>query len=157
LEAIFNAKIKKQADEIVARYEQRRAAMLEVIRLLMDHYDHITPEIESAIAGYLEVPAVDVREIVTFYTLYYRKPRAKTRICVCRTLSCALRGSKEISAYLQEKLGIKPGEITKDGKFSLEEVECLGACEKAPMMQVSDDQYVGPLDKEKIDEIIKKK
>jgi NADH-quinone oxidoreductase E subunit len=152
---IFTAEIRTKADDIVARYKTRRAAMLEILRLMMEQYGHITTEIEEAVADYLEVPAIDVREVVTFYTLYYTKPKAKTRFCVCRTLSCSLRGSDEIIKHLEDKLGIKPGQTTPDGKFSLETVECLGACETAPMMQLNDDEFVGNLTKEKVDEVLK--
>jgi NADH-quinone oxidoreductase E subunit len=153
--SVFTEEIKAKADDIVARYKTRRASMLEILRLMMEQYGHITLEIESAVAAYLDVPAIDVREVVTFYTLYYTKMKAKTRLCVCRTLSCSLRGSDEIIQHLQEKLGIKPGQTTPDGKFSLETVECLGACETAPMMQLNDDEFIGELTKDKVDALIK--
>ncbi len=153
---IFTTELKKKADEITARYETKRAALLEILRLLMDHYGHLTVEIEEAVAKYLALPAIDVHEVVTFYTLYSTKPKAKHRFCVCRTLSCSLKGAPEMIQYLEEKLGIKAGETTPDGAFSIEAVECLGACEMAPMMQVNDREFVGPLSKEKIDEMLKK-
>lgn len=152
---IFTPEIKTKADAIVRRYALKRAAMLEVLRLLADSYGPITLEMEKAVAGYLEVPAIDVREVMTFYTLIHKMPKAKRRFCVCRSLSCALQGGEEILKYLEQKLGIKAGEKTEDGKFSIETAECLGACEIAPMMQVDDEEYVGPLTKEKIDELIK--
>ncbi|MFA6599564.1 MAG: NAD(P)H-dependent oxidoreductase subunit E [Candidatus Omnitrophota bacterium] len=152
---LIMGEIKQQADVILARYETKRAAMLEVLRLMAQRYEVITPEIEEAVAGYLEVPVVDVHEVVTFYTLYPRHPKGKTHLCVCRTLSCALRGSGDITQYLEERLGVKSGETTADGEFSLEEVECLGACESAPMMQINDGEYVGNLTKEKIDALLK--
>jgi NADH-quinone oxidoreductase E subunit len=148
--------VRQQADAIVARYETKRAAMLEVLRLLMERCGHITPEIEEAAAEYLGVPPIEVREVVSFYTLYHETPKAQTRFCVCRTLSCSLKGADEVIGHIEKRLGIKPGEATPDGKFSLEAVECLGACETAPSMQLNDDQYVGHLTAEKVDEIIRK-
>ena len=152
---IFTPEIRTKADAIVARYASKRAGMLEVLKLLADHFGSITPEIEARAAEYLEVPAIDVREVVTFYTLLRQTPKAKRHFCVCRSLSCALRGGEEVLKYLEQKLGIKAGEKTADGKFSIETAECLGACEMAPMMQVDDKEYVGPLTKEKIDELMK--
>ncbi len=152
----FSGEILKKADEIAARYETKRAATLEVLRLLMERHGHITPEMEEAAAEYLGVPPIEVREVVSFYTLYHENPKAKTRFCVCRTLSCSLKGAEEVIGHIEKRLGIKPGETTPDGKFSLETVECLGACESAPSMQLNDDQYVGELTAEKVDEIIRK-
>ena len=151
---IFTPDLKTKADVIVARYETKRASILEILRLLQEHYGHITLEVEEEVARYLEIPPIDVREVMTFYSLFYDKPKAKTRFHVCRTLPCMLRGGRSILKYFEEKLGIKAGERTPDGKFSLHTVECLGACEIAPMMQVNDVDYVGPLTKEKAEELI---
>ena len=153
---IFSPEIKQKADEILARYETKRASILEILRLLQEHYGHISLEAEEAVAQYLEIPAIDVHEVMTFYSLFYNKPKAKTRFHICQTLSCSLAGSEKIMAYLESKLGIKAGEMTPDGAFSIHRVECLGACEIAPMMQCNDAQYAGQLTKEKIDELIEK-
>jgi len=154
LEEIFTSELKAKTDPVVAKYETKRASMLEVLRIVMEHYGYVSLDMERAVAEYLEVPAINVREVVTFYTLYYTKPKAKTRFNVCRTLTCALQGGEEMVQYLEEKLGIKRGETTSDEKFSLCEVECLGACEIAPMMQLNDDEYIGNLTKEKINKLI---
>ena len=151
---IFTPELKTKADAIVALYETKRAAILEVLRLLMEHYGHITLECEEAVAHYLEIPPIDVHEVITFYTLFYTKPRAKTRFNVCRTLSCALLGAPDIVAYLESKLGLKSGEMDPAGRCSIQEVECLGACELAPMLQLNDDEFIGNLTKEKIDELL---
>lgn len=155
-ETIFTAELKAKADRVVARYASRRAALLEILRLLTECYGYITPEIEKAVAEYLGIPAIDIREVMTFYTLFHAQPKAKRRFCICRSLSCALQGSEDILHHLEEKLGVQAGEKTRDGECSIETVECLGACEMAPMMQVNDREYVGPLTKKKIDELIKK-
>lgn len=153
----FTAEIKEKTEALLGRYETKRATVLEVLRLLMEVHGHITLDMEKAVAEYLEIPAIDVREVVTFYTLYYTKPKAKTRLNICRTLSCALRGSTELIRYTEEKMGIKSGGTTEDGKFGLQAVECLGACEIAPMLQINDKEFIGNLTKEKIDQIIEKK
>lgn len=152
---LFDAELQKKLEAKVSFYETKRAAMLEVLRIVMEEKGHISLEDEKNIGLLLEVPAIDVREVMTFYTLFYDKPRAKTRFNVCRTLACHLNGGNEIIQHLEEKLGIVSGQATKDGKCSLQQVECLGACEIAPMMQVNDHEYVGNLTKEKIDQLIK--
>ena len=98
---------------------------------------------------------MQVHEVVCFYHLFNRTQKGKCHFSVCQTTACALRGSEEIIAYIEERLKIKPGETTPDGKFSFNVVECLGACETAPTMQCNKD-YEGHLTKPKIDELIKK-
>ena len=155
MQAIFTADLKKHADEIVARYETKRASILEVLRLVQDHYGYVSREAELAAAEYLGLPPIDVHEVITFYSLFYQRPKAKTRFHLCRTLSCSLLGGREILSCLEQKLGIKAGEMTADGKFSIDTVECLGACEIAPMMMKNDAEYIGLLNKEKVEQIIK--
>ncbi len=155
MDKIFTPEIKTKADTILSRYETKRASILEILRLLQESYGYISLEIEQAVAAYLEIPVIDVREVVTFYTLFYQKPKAKTRFNVCRTLPCMLAGGDQIIQYFEEKLGLKPGQMTADGEFGLQTVECLGACEIAPMLQFNDEEFVGYLSKEKIDEMIK--
>lgn len=154
MDQIFTPEIKKQADEITARYESRRAALLEVLHLLQNVYGYISPEAERAVAGYFSIPEIDVREVITFYSLYRTKPRARIRFHVCRTLSCSLRGSEGIREYLEKKLGIRAGEQSEDGQFSLEEAECLGACELAPAVQINGGEFIGPVTPEIIDGLI---
>ena len=154
---ILVSELKQKADAIVSKYETKRASILEVLRLVMENQGHITLEAEAEVAEYLELPAIDVREVMTFYSLFYSKPKAKTRFHVCRTLSCSLMGGNEIISYLEKKLEIKPGQMTPDGTFSVDTVECLGACEIAPMMQLNDGEYIGCLTEEKIDQLIQSK
>ncbi len=156
IQKTFPGELRKEADAVVARYETRRAAVLEILRLLMEKNGFITLEMEEAVAHYLEIAPVDVREVMTFYTLFYTKPKAKIRLHVCRTLSCSLMGADKIIRYLEKKLNIKPGEMTPDGRVAFNTVECLGACEIAPMMQLNDSEFVGPLTEEKLEEILDK-
>lgn len=151
---ILNSELKKKAEKILSNYPQKRAAMLPVLRLVQETYGFISQAAEQEVAAFLEVPVVDVKEVMTFYTLFHSKPCAKNQISVCKTLTCSLLGSDKIVHYLKERLGIDVGQKTPDGKFGLETVECLGACEIAPMMMVNKD-YVGPLTVEKIDEVLK--
>lgn len=154
MEQTFTPNLRQKADEIVARYETKRAAVLEILHLLQDHYGFINQERELAVAEYLELPPVDVHEVLTFYTLFYRKPKAKIRLKVCRTLACSLLGAQEIISDLEKRFGLQAGQMVPKGNVAFETVECLGACEMAPMLQLNDDQYIGQLTREKIDQII---
>ena len=146
---IFTPEFKKRADRICSNYPEKRAGILPVMRLIQESHGAITSEAELEIAAYFGIPPADVRELMTFYTLFYSKPKGRCHIQICRTLSCALLGAGDLLRYLEGKLGIKPGETTSDGQFSLDEVECLGACEMAPMAQINQ-EYVGPLNKAKL-------
>ena len=152
-EHVLTSELKIKADKIIANYEQKRAALLPILHLIQDTYGHVMPEAEQEIADFLQIPLVDVREVMTFYTLFHSKPCAKYQFNVCRTLTCSLLGGGEITEHLKHKLGIDIGEQTADRKFGLNAVECLGACEIAPMMQMNKD-YTGPLTKEKVDQIL---
>lgn len=150
----FSQQAQKEFEEIVQRYPQKQAAMLPVLYLAEREFGHVSQEVEEYVGELLEVPPVKVHEVMTFYTLIADKPRGKQHFQVCRGLSCYLLGCDKIIRYLSEKLNLKPGETSADLKYTLTEVECLGACETAPMMQLND-EYIGHLTEKKIDEILK--
>ncbi len=114
----------------------------------------ITPEAEKDLAEYLGIPVVHVHEVVSFYHLFHQKKLGRCHFSVCQTTACALRGSDDIIEHISNRLNIKPGETTADGKFTFSTVECLGACELAPMMQYNNKEYKGFLTKKMIDELI---
>ena len=143
----------QELDKITSRYEDRRAALLPVLHCVQEKEGLISPESEKTIAEYLGIPVVHVHEVVSFYHLFHQKRKGKCHFSVCQTTSCALLGAEDIIEHLQKRLGIKSGATTPDGKFSLSVVECLGACEIAPMMQFNK-EYKGFLNKKKIDELI---
>ena len=155
-EKIFTKEVLAKTDPVVVKYETRRAPMLEVLHILQEHYGHISIETEEAVAEYLKVSPMDVREVITFYTLYYTQPKAQVRFNVCRTLTCNLLGAENVVKCFEKHLGIKSGEKTTDGKFEVKEVECLGACEIAPMLQLNDDEYIGQLNEAKVTDLIEK-
>ena len=134
-------------------YPDRRGALLPVLRLAQDVFGYISLEIEEYVAGLFELSAAHVHEVVTFYTLFFQQPPGRHVVSVCHNLSCHLLGSKAIVEHLTQRLGIEVGETTADGHVTLLTVECLCACEQAPMMQV-DDRYEGLLTPEKVDRII---
>ncbi len=150
----FSPKAKSQFEEIVSRYPEKRAAMLPTLYLAEGEFGYISPEVEVYVGQLLEVPPVKVREVLTFYTLFASKPRGKYHFQVCRGISCDLRGCTKVIEHLSEKLGIRPDETSADRKFTFSEVECLGACETAPMMQMNEDYY-GDLTTAKLEKLIK--
>ena len=149
----FSEKIQKKIKEIVARYPQKEAAILPVLHAAQQEFGFISSEEEKQVAGILGVKPIRVREVVTFYTMLNREPVGKYHVQVCSNLSCSLLGAEKLIDYLKQKLGVEPGKTTKDKKFTLSLVECLGACEQAPCMMVNF-EYYGNLDKKKIDKIL---
>jgi NADH-quinone oxidoreductase E subunit len=149
----FSERTRKKIDKIVARYPQKEAAILPLLHITQQEFGFISPESEKLVAEILGIKPIRVREVVTFYTMLDREPIGKYSIQVCSNLSCSLLGVEKLIDYLKEKLRIEPGQTTKDKKFTLSLVECLGACEQAPCMMVNFDYY-GNLDKKKIDKIL---
>ena len=142
-----------EAEKIVAKYDKKHAAVLPLLHLAQGKIGYVTPEAEAWVSRWTEVPVVHVHEVVTFYSMYHQKPVGKHHIRFCTTTSCVLMGSENVLGYLKKKIGVENGQTTPDGKISLEEAECLCACEMAPMMQV-DGKYHGNLTEKKIDEIL---
>lgn len=128
----------KRAQEIIAMYPHSRSAVMPLLYIAQEELGHITQQGVEWVAARLKMPPVQVWEVATFYTMYYKKPVGRYHIQVCRTLPCALRGARTISEFVHKRLNIKPGEVTKDGVWSFEEVECLGSCGTAPMCQIND-------------------
>jgi NADH-quinone oxidoreductase subunit E len=153
---LITAASRAEIDMWVAKYpaDQKQSASMAALRILQDQNGGwLTDDLMDAVAEYLDMPAIAVYEVATFYSMYELKPVGRHKVCVCTNISCLLRGSEEVVKHLQEKLGIKFGEMTADGKFSMKEVECLGACAGAPMMQIGR-VYYEDLTPEKIDSIL---
>jgi NADH-quinone oxidoreductase subunit E len=150
---MYGTEFEKQVDTIVARYPQKRAALLPVLWEVQKSKGWIDAEAEAWVAERLGTTPAHVHGAVTFYTMYKQRPMGKYHIQVCTTLSCMLCGSDELVDHLRKKLGIKEGEVTPDGKFSLVRVECLGSCGTAPMFQLNDD-YHENLTLEGVDELL---
>ena len=128
--------------------------MLPLLRLVQVQFGFVTLEAEEWVGQLVGVAPSHVHEVVTFYTLYHRQPAGRYHLQVCNNIACALQGAQGCLAALSERLGIKPGETTPDGRYTLSAVECLCACESGPVMQVND-QYVGPLTPELIETALK--
>ncbi len=128
----------RRAGEIIRQYPQSRSAIMPLLYIAQEHFGLITQAGIDWVASRLSLPPIQVWEVATFYTMYYKKPVGRYHVQVCRTLPCALRGAKKVSEFLHRRLGLKPGEVSKDGFWSFEEVECLGSCGTAPMCQIND-------------------
>ncbi|RMH73200.1 MAG: NAD(P)H-dependent oxidoreductase subunit E [Gemmatimonadetes bacterium] len=136
-----NEHIEAQAQQIMAKYPTKLAATLPLAHLAQTELGYLTPEAMEWIAEKTEQHPSHVKNTVSFYTMFYRQPVGKYVIQVCHTLSCALRGARDVTEHIEQKLGIKAGETTQDGKFTLMKVECLAACGTAPMFQINDTYY----------------
>lgn len=149
--------IAREIDQWIKRYptDEKRSGVFEALRLVQEHAGHLTTEWMNAVADYLGMPHIAVYEIATFYTMYYLKPVGKHVINVCTNVSCNLNGASELAAYLQKKLGIKFDETTADGRFTLKEVECLGACIAPPVVMI-DKTYHEKVTPENVDSILAK-
>jgi len=150
----IKASSEKKIKELVSRYPKKQAALLPVLHMVQRELGYISQDEENWIADLLGINPVKVREVVTFYSMLSRKPLGKYHIQICSNLTCSLMGAESLIDYLSEKLGIKPGETSEDGKYTLTAVECLGACDEAPSMMVNTDYY-GNMDKKKTDKILK--
>jgi NADH-quinone oxidoreductase E subunit len=128
-------------ERLIKRYPTRESMILPALWLTQEQEGWISAEAIEYIADRIGTFASQVFECATFYTMYNLHPMGRNHICICRTLSCWLRGKQEIVDYLRDGLGLKPGEISADGKYSLEEVECLGHCGTAPVVQINGEFY----------------
>ncbi len=149
----FSEQTKKKIKEVISRYPKVEASLLPVLHLTQQEFGYIPVEAERAVAKMLKIKPIRVREAVTFYTMLHRQKVGKYHIQVCSNLTCSILGAEKLIDYLKEKLKIELGETTADKKFTLSTVECLGACEEAPCMQINFDHY-GNLDRKKIDSIL---
>jgi len=142
--------------ELISHYpaDKKKSALLPVLHAVQDAHDNwLSIELMDIVAGMLEIQPIEVYEVVSFYTMFNQKPIGKYMFEFCRTSCCSIRGSEDLMDYTCNKLGIKEGETTPDGQFTVVGVECLGACGYAPMLQLGD-YYKEHLTKEKIDALI---
>lgn len=155
--SIIQGQVKADIDHWIAQYPegQQKSAVMPGLTVIQNaNGGYLTEALMDELADYLDITPIEVYEVATFYSMYEHKPVGKHKICVCTNISCMLRGSEEVVDHLKKRLGVSNfGEITADGKFSIKEVECLGACVGAPMFQIGD-HYHEHLTPEKIDAIL---
>jgi len=145
----------KQIQAETAKYppERKSSAVMAALRIAQDELGWLSVPTMDYVAELLEMRPIQVYEVATFYSMYELKPVGQHKICICTNVSCMLCGSDQIVKHLQQRLGIRLGETTADGKFTLKEVECLGACVGAPMFQIGN-SYYEHLTPQKVDEIL---
>lgn len=151
----FTAEELAEVEKIKAKYPNPDAAIMPLLWKAQKKWGWISDDVIRYLAYLLQMPIAQIEGVASFYTMYFKKQPGRHHIQVCTNVSCMLKGGEEVLAKFSEKLGIKPGETTPDGAFSLEEVECMGACGYAPMIAV-DEEYIENIDINKIDEIIEK-
>ncbi|PYN99528.1 MAG: hypothetical protein DMD91_12550 [Candidatus Rokuibacteriota bacterium] len=151
--AAFSADQLAEVRRLQGLYPDKRGALLPVLHLAQDTFGYVSLDVEEYVAGLFGLSPAHVHEVVTFYTLYFQRPRGRHVVAICHNLSCHLAGSPRILAHVKDRLGVDVGETTDDGRVTLQSVECLCACEHAPMMQV-DDRYEFDLTPEKVDRIL---
>ncbi len=151
--ATFSPEIEAEIDWHLAKYPVTRSAILPLMFIVQRERGYLDPPGVAYLAKRLALRITDIWEVATFYSMIHTDPVGKYHIQVCRTLSCKIMGAGKITKHCAEKLGIKPGETTADGRFTLSEVECLGSCGTAPMFQINFD-YHENLTAEKVDQIL---
>ena len=155
MSTVFPPALLAKFDALRSQYPpgMKTSLVLPLLHCVQDENGYVTEADAHAIAAYIGMPAIQVVEALTWYTMFDREPQGRYVIKVCRNIACSLRGSEQVLAHLQHRLGIKAGETTPDGKFTLKTVECLASCGTAPAMQVNR-TYHEQLDAAKLDRIL---
>ena len=151
---MLSAEALKKIDAAAAKYppDQKRSAVMAALTVAQDEKGHLSTELMNFVASYLGMPPIAVYEVATFYTMYDVQPVGKHKLCICTNLPCALSGAQEAAEHLKRKLGIGWNETTADGRFTLKEGECFGACGDAPVMLVNNKKMLSFMTPEKIDQ-----
>ncbi len=151
--SIFSPELAARLDELVERYPMKRSALIPMLLYAQDEIGYLSDAVIEEVAQRIGITPLDVRNVATYYSMLRFKPAGRFNVQVCTNISCMLRGAYEVFDHLQEKLGIGHKGVTADGTFSLEEVECIGACCWAPAMQVNYD-FHDELTNEKVDAVL---
>jgi NADH-quinone oxidoreductase subunit E len=153
---MLSAEALKKIDREVTKYppEQRRSAVMAALTIAQDEKGHLTTEVMAFVAEYLGMAPVAVYEVATFYAMYDLRPTGKYKLCICTNLPCALSGAEAAAEHLKRKLGVDWNGTSADGRFTLKEGECFGACGDAPVMLVNNKKMVSFMTPEKLDQFI---
>lgn len=139
--------------EVRTRYPNARSAIMPALYLAQDKYATLDGLVYQAIAEILDIPEIYVFEVASFYTLYHREAVGRFHLQLCTNVSCMLLGAYDLLGHLEQRLGIRAGAMTDDGRFSIRAVECIGACDHAPVMMVNED-YHNDLTRERVDALL---
>jgi NADH-quinone oxidoreductase subunit E len=153
---MLSAESLARIDREIAKYppDQKRSAVMAALAIAQDERGHLDPEVIDFVAGYLAMPPIAVYEVATFYAMYDLEPVGKHKLCICTNLPCALSGATEAAQHLKRKLGVDWNETTADGRFTLKEGECFGACGDAPVMLVNNKTMLIGMTPDKLDKWI---
>jgi NADH-quinone oxidoreductase subunit E len=140
----------------VAKYpaDQKQSAVMACLAIAQQELGYVSTETEREIADYLGMPVMAVHEVTTFYNMYNQQPVGKYKLNICTNLSCQVRGGQHALEYLEKKLGVAMGQTTKDGMFTLQQSECLGACADAPVLLVNDQSMCSYMSDDKLDQLV---
>ena len=140
---VFTPERRAQLDELLTKYppEQKRSAVLAALYLVQEQQGYLTANGMRHVAPILDLTPAEVEDVATYYVMFFKEPVGKYVLQVCRTLSCALNGAERVTEALSEKLGIQPGQTDASGMFTLLEFECLGACDRAPIVMVNNEHW----------------
>lgn len=144
----FTQENQNKCAEIMKRYDDKASALLPLLHLAQEQHGHLSSEVVIYIAGIVELPEVKIKEVISFYDMFYDRPTAKKIVQVCTNITCSLFGAREIYGELLHHYQAQNMKATSDGEFFFQKMECLGACEQAPCMRIDED-YIAHIDKEK--------
>jgi NADH-quinone oxidoreductase subunit E len=155
---MLSAQSLAKIDLAVKKYppERKESAVMAALTVAQDEKGHLSTEVMDFVAQYLGMAPVAVYEVATFYTMYDLEPVGRFKLCICTNLPCALRGSTDAAEHLKKRLGIDWNETTKDGRFTLKEGECFGACGDAPVMLVNNKKMISFMDAPRLDQLIER-
>lgn len=131
----------KAMDEIIAKYKDVPGSLITVLHEIQQLIGYLPPPVQIQVAEGLDVPISEVSSVISFYALFTEKPKGKNRVCVCKGTACYVRGTDRVLSRLENELGIKAGDTTDDGMYSIEVVRCIGACGLGPVMTINDNVY----------------
>lgn len=153
---MFSDQTRARFDREIAKYppDQKQSAVMACLSIVQQEHGWVSTEHEQAVADYLGMPPIAVREVVTFYNMYNQRPVGRYKLNVCTNLPCQLRGGQQALEHLCSRLGVEEGGTSADGLFTVQKCECLGACADAPVMLVNDRQMVSYMRGERLDELV---
>jgi NADH-quinone oxidoreductase E subunit len=153
-EAAFSEKALQEYRELLGHYPTRQAALLPTLWIAQREFGWISPAVQEYVARLMELPIAHVAGVVSFYSMFYRKPVGRFHLEVCNNLPCRLRGAQRIIDFIAQKIGVKLGETTDDKMFTLGAVECMASCGTAPMLQLNHDRYYENLTEDTVAQLI---
>ena len=141
--------------QLIERYPTTRAVMLPALHLATQEFPYLDDEVCQAVADLLQVPMVDVKGVATFYTMFPTEPQGACEVQICFNLSCSLKGARRLLRHAEQRLGIAVGQTTPDGRFTLRGVECMAACDRAPMLYLNEELH-GNVSEDELDDLLQR-